>query len=121
MFEPEMSFANIAPRWHSRLQNFPAPILSLRDVSWGIQIALPDTCVIGEAYGYTGDYIGKCTDCEKIGYEFVRSYFVRSHSRLLANIEQFTSHWNKSHANITKKHKPLPLLQSAAQFVSRQI
>ena len=106
MVELFMTFDKIAPQWSDRLRNFPPSLLSAHNISWGLQIVLANTCVIGEAHGYSGDYIEECVQCRQLGHEFVRSYFARSLGRMQATIGLFTSHWNARHL---KRDKPVLL------------
>ncbi|AFU57920.1 hypothetical protein Ngar_c09780 [Candidatus Nitrososphaera gargensis Ga9.2] len=92
-----ISFEQIAPRWSKRLQHFPPPLFSANNISWGLQIAFADTCVVGEAHGFSGEYVQECSECRQIGFELVSSYFTRSAERMHRNIELFTLHWNKCH------------------------
>lgn len=108
-------FEQIAPRWSKRLKHFPPRLISADNISWGLQIIFADTCVVGEAHGYTGDYLDECPECSEIGHEFVRSYFARSLYRMKANIELFASHWNACHlkkkdedTNFIEDKKPNP-------------
>jgi hypothetical protein len=100
-----LTLKDISPRWSRRLGELPLPIFSARSISWGFQMLFAETCVVGEAYGYSGSYICECTKCQAIGYEFVTSFLSRSYGNLKENEEAFVRHWNQEHVHITQRRR----------------
>ena len=66
-----------------------------------MQMLFAETCIVGEAYGYSAPYIESCATCREIGYEFVASYAHHSQGRFQRNLDMFVEHWNASHALVT--------------------
>lgn len=49
--DAELTFSDISPRWSHKFDQMPLPPLSQNGMSWGLQLLLAETCVIGETYG----------------------------------------------------------------------
>lgn len=101
----ELMFRDISPKWAQRFDQLPLSPLSLKGVSWGLQILFAETCVVGEAYGYSSSYISECAKCSLLGYEFVTSFMTRSYNQLKENQELFVKHWNQEHAHLTRRRR----------------
>jgi hypothetical protein len=64
-----------------------------------------ETCIVGEAYGYSAPYIESCSACREIGYEFVASFARHSQGRFQRNLDVFVEHWNEKHALVTMRKR----------------
>jgi hypothetical protein len=100
-----LTLKDISPKWYRRFEELPLPIFSAKGISWSFQMLFAETCVVGEAYGYSGSYINECSACHAIGYEFVTSFLSRSYDNLKENEEVFVKHWNQEHTRITERRK----------------
>jgi hypothetical protein len=116
-----LTLEDISPKWSHRFEQLPLPVLSARGISWGFQMLFAETCVVGEAYGYSGSYINECARCHAIGYEFVTSFLSRSYGSLKENEEVFVGHWNQEHAHITERRKKLKAMIPAVSFEPRNL
>ena len=112
----ELTFRDISPTWSRRFDQLPLPPLSLKSVSWGLQILFAETCVVGEAYGYSSSYISECTKCSLLGYEFVTSFLTRSYGQWKENQELFVRHWNQEHAHLTIKRRSRQVIPTLSQL-----
>ena len=100
-----LTIKDIAPRWAGRIDHMPLSRFSFKGTGWGVQMLFAETCIVGEAYGYSAPYIESCSTCREIGYEFVASYARRSQGRFQRNLDTFVEHWNASHALVTMRKR----------------
>jgi hypothetical protein len=66
-------------------------------------MALPETCVVGEAYGFSSSYMGDCDRCTVFSQAFLRHFREGSHDALRKAGQHFVIHWNGSHKEVTPR------------------
>ena len=98
--EKTLTLKEISPKWFERLfgreKKLPFP-LSPVWLKWYFELDSPARCVIGEAYGYTSSYEETCKECDRLGWRFGKSFFLRSRRRLEKDVNEFVLHWNTTH------------------------
>src|SRR5918995_4597909 len=74
--EQQLVLEDISPIWASRLkkENLPT-FMSLTWMKWRFELQNASKCVVGEAYGYSSQYVYDCSKCDRIGYKFL-CYFI---------------------------------------------
>ena len=97
--ESTIGLSQIAPTWSQRLSKLPVPFLT--KIKWFLDIHNRDTCVVGEAYGFTSHYARDCDKCNKFSLDF-ESHFVKNQFGELEDTkEEFVQHWNGHHRDVT--------------------
>lgn len=67
-------------------------------------VALPDTCVVGEAYGFSSSYMRDCDRCTVFSQAFLHHFRAGSHDALRkAGRPAFVIHWNGSRKEVTSR------------------
>jgi len=98
--EKSLTLKDISPKWFERLfgkeRGFPFP-LSPVWLKWYFELDSPAKCVIGEAHGYSSSYEQTCKECDRLGWRFGKSFFLRSRRRLEDDVNEFVHHWNTNH------------------------
>lgn len=111
-----LTFEQICPTWSNKLR------VGLNEADIHILTHKPNTCIVGEAWGYTSRYQGYdlvylapfigCWKCTIIGMEIGkiakkwRMPYTSYHNRdLQPIIDDFVKHWNKEHLEITLRKK----------------
>jgi hypothetical protein len=97
--ETTIGLSQIAPTWSQRLSKLPVPFPT--KIKWFLDIHNKDTCVVGEAYGFTSRYARDCDKCNKFSLDFESHYVKNQFQKLEGTKEEFVQHWNKRHRNIT--------------------
>jgi hypothetical protein len=100
--ESALTLGDIAPTWYrilgQRLQAY-----SLKRLLWYLHMASPETCIVGEAYGFSSSYMRDCADCVMFSRVFLHNFPAGSYGALYETIRQFIAHWNHHHKNITSR------------------
>ena len=97
--EDRITLSDIAPKWAKRLEEkkkLPFP-LSLRWFKWYFELDIPSRCVVGEAHGFSSSYEKESQECNSLGWQFGRSFLMRSRSGLEGDVHMFLQHWNEKH------------------------
>jgi len=76
-----LTLGDIAPTWHGRLLE-QLPRAGPRRILWHHQMALPETRVVGEAYGFSSSYMRDCDRCTVFSQAFLRHFRAGSHDAL---------------------------------------
>jgi hypothetical protein len=76
-----LTLGDIAPTWHGRLLE-QLPRAGPRRILWHYQMALPETCVVGKAYGFSSSYMRDCDRCTVFSQAFLRHFRAGSHDAL---------------------------------------
>jgi hypothetical protein len=98
-----LTLGDIAPTWHGRLLE-RLPRAGLRRILWHHQMALPETCIVGEAYGFSSSsYMRDCDRCTVFSQAFLRHFRAGSHDALRKAGRHFVIHWNGSHREVTSR------------------
>jgi hypothetical protein len=96
-----LTLKEISPKWFERLygkrKRLPFPLTPVW-LKWYFELDSPAKCVIGEAHGYSSSYEQTCNECDRLGWSFGKSFFLRSHARLENDVNQFVFHWNTNHS-----------------------
>ena len=96
-----LTLKEISPKWFERLygkrERLPFPLTPVW-FKWYFELDSPAKCVIGEAHGYSSSYEQTCKECDRLGWSFGKSFFLRSHARLENDVNQFVLHWNTKHS-----------------------
>lgn len=100
---PALTLKEIAPSWHDILVQLPAS--GLKRVLWQRQLAYPETCIVGEAYGFKWSYVNDCARCSEFSQTLFRDFKMRSYGALNEGVGRFVAHWNDSHRHETQKTK----------------
>jgi hypothetical protein len=96
--ENRITLSDIAPKWAKRLEEKKLPFpLSIRWFKFYFELDIPSRCVVGEAYGFSSSYEKECKECNNLGWQFGRSFLMRSKSGLERNVQKFLQHWNGKH------------------------
>ncbi|MGH9984464.1 MAG: hypothetical protein ACRD8W_10975 [Nitrososphaeraceae archaeon] len=108
--DTSLTFDEICPSWSTKLKG------ALDKDDLYTLIRKPETCIVGEAWGYTSRYLGYmvvylipfvgCFKCIKYGNkigETAKQYNERCRNYLQPMIDDFVDHWNKKHQEITMK------------------
>ena len=91
-----LSLSGISPIWAKRLERKPF-LVSLTRLRWLSEIADPQKCVVGEAYGFSSSYIDSCRQCASIANKF-SLYFALCWQKKLQGVQSiFVRHWNENH------------------------
>jgi len=108
----KLTFDEICPSWSNKL------IAHLDKNDLITLIRKPESCIVGEAWGYTSRYLGYkvvylipfigCVKCIKYGNKI--GEIAKRHDEFCASylqpiIGDFVDHWNKKHLEITLKRK----------------
>jgi hypothetical protein len=100
--ESALTLWHIAPTWYGILgQRLPA--YSPKRLVWYLHMASPETCIVGEAYGFSSSYMKDCADCVTFSRVFLHNFPAGSYSALHETIRHFIAHWNHDHKNITSR------------------
>jgi hypothetical protein len=111
-----LTFEQICPTWSTKLR------VGLDKDDIHILTHKPDTCIVGEAWGYTSRYQGYdlvclapfigCWKCTIFGMEIGKTarkwhmpYTSDHNHHLQPIIDDFVKHWNKEHLDITLRKK----------------
>ena len=97
--ENELIFSEIAPIWSERLiqaRDKLSPI-SITRLKWYQELKNSSSCVVGEAHGFSADYVTKCGECNKLAWRFMFFFLIQSNSRIERTKVRFVNHWNKVH------------------------
>jgi hypothetical protein len=100
---PALTLKDIAPSWHDILVQLPAS--GIRRMLWQQQLAYPETCIVGEAYGFKWSYVNDCAKCSEFSQTLFRHFKMRSYGALNEGVRSFVAHWNDSHRRETQKTK----------------
>jgi hypothetical protein len=99
----QLALEDISPDWASRLrEKNKTTILSLTWMRWRFALQVASKCVVGEAYGYSSQYMDNCDECESFGSKFLYYFTFNWHEKLESNKQDFVKHWNEHHSNIHK-------------------
>ena len=110
-----LTLKDISPSWHDILLKLPAS--GLRRILWQQHLAYPETCIVGEAYGFKWSYVNDCANCREYSQTFFRDFKTRSYGALDEGVRNFVEHWNDSHRHQTQKTKRrLRWYQAFARF-----
>ena len=91
--------AEIAPTWNRRLSRLPVPFLT--KIKWYLDIHDKNTCVVGEAHGFSSTYANSCEACDKFSLDFESQFMKNQYQEMDATKGQFVRHWNELHRDIT--------------------
>ena len=98
--EKYLKLKDISPGWFERLfgekKKLPYP-LSPVWFKWYFELDSPAKCIIGEAHGYSSSYEQTCKECDQLGWNFGKSFLLRSRTRLECDVNEFVDHWNAKH------------------------
>lgn len=98
--ENYLTLKDISPKWFERLfgkeMSLPFP-LSPVWFKWYFDLDSPTKCIVGEAHGYSSSYEQTCKECDRLGWSFGKSFFLRSRARLEDDVSEFIHHWNTKH------------------------
>lgn len=100
---PALTLKDIAPSWHDILAQLPAS--GMRRMLWQQQLAYPETCIVGEAYGFKWSYVNDCAKCSEFSMTLFRDFKKRSYGALNEGVGSFVAHWNDSHRRETQINK----------------
>jgi hypothetical protein len=93
----QLTLDDIPPDWASHLREKNKPtILSLTWMRWRFALQVASKCVLGEAYGYSSQYMDSCEECESFGSKFLYYFTFNWNGRLESNKQDFVKHWNES-------------------------
>jgi hypothetical protein len=108
----ELFFSEIAPIWSGRLIQAKDKIspISITRLKWYQELKNSSSCVVGEAHGFSADYVIKCRECNKLAWRFMFFFLIQSDSRIERTIVRFVHHWNKEHC-FKSNIRPRSLLQ----------
>ena len=113
--EKSLTLKEISPKWYERIfgneKRLPFP-LSPVWIKWYFELDSPSRCVIGEAHGYSSSYEQTCKECDRLGWNFGKSFFLRSRSRLEDNVNEFVHHWNTKHLSWFLMHRNMRNLRN---------
>ncbi len=95
----EPIFSEIAPIWSERLIQARDKIspISITRLKWYQELKNSSTCVVGEAHGFSADYVSKCGQCNKLAWRFMFYFLIQSDSRIEKTKVKFVHHWNNEH------------------------
>lgn len=97
--EKSLEFVDIAPTWKRRFSEFPVSLP--KRIKWFLDMHQPEICVVGEAYGFTGDYKQNCFDCKEFSLMF-EDYYIKNNLDNLHKVkDDFVEHWNLFHKQVT--------------------
>lgn len=84
------TFEEICPIWSKALKS--------EYLTFESAILFNKTCVVGEAHGFTDNYVSECIDCYRFSNAFP-SYIYNPNRIIELNslIDNFTKHYNKCH------------------------
>lgn len=99
--QPQLSFEEICPSWGARIKKGLLGQLSPKRLRWHAEMVSPETCIVGEAHGFSSAYMNSCEACRGFSSEFPRG--LRDHSFLKQNVDKFVEHWNQKHGDITMR------------------
>jgi len=103
----KLEFSEISPMWSERLnraRNNISPFSLIR-LRWYQKLKNSETCVVGEAYGFSSSYVSRCKECNKLGWRFMFYFLIQSNSGIEKTKIKFAKHWNKKHYAIKKRNK----------------
>ena len=108
----EPIFSEIAPIWSERLIQARDEIspISITRLKWYQELKNSSTCVVGEAHGFSADYVSKCGQCNKLAWRFMFFFLIQSDSRIERTKVRFVHHWNKEHCR-KSNIRPRSILQ----------
>jgi hypothetical protein len=103
----KLLFSEISPIWSERLKQarYNVPPFSTIRLQWYRELKNSSTCVVGEAYGFSSNYVSKCKECNKLGWRFMFYFLIQSDSRIEKTKIKFADHWNKEHSNIKNRNE----------------
>jgi hypothetical protein len=96
--EQQLVLEDISSIWASRLkkENLPT-FMSLTWWEWQSELQNASKCVVGEAYGYSPQYVYDCGECTSIGLKFMYYFTLNWRGKLESNKQDFVKHWNEKH------------------------
>src|SRR5919109_5326118 len=70
--QQQLVLEDISPIWASRLkkENLPT-FMSSNWRKWHYELQNASKCVVGEAYGYSSQYMADCNECRRICLKFL--------------------------------------------------
>jgi hypothetical protein len=99
LLQTHLSFEEICPSWSARMEKGLPGQLSPKRLRWHAEMVSPETCIVGEAHGFSSSYMNSCETCRGFSSEFPHD--VRDYSLLKQNVRKFVEHWNRRHSNVT--------------------
>jgi hypothetical protein len=97
--QTHLSFGEICPSWSARIEKGLPAQLSPKRLRWHAEMVSPETCIVGEAHGFSSSYMNSCETCRRFSSEFPHD--LRDYSLLKQNVREFVEHWNRRHSDIT--------------------
>ena len=99
LLQPQLPFGEICPSWGVRIEKGLPGRLSPKRLRWHAEMASPETCIVGEAHGFSSAYMNSCGTCRGFSSEFPHELW--DYSLLKQNVDKFVEHWNYKHGDVT--------------------
>ena len=96
-----LALKDIAPSWHTVLLEEKCRANRLKRYPWLVLMASQETCVVGEAYGFSSSYMEDCAECATFSQLFFNDFRSKSFSPHDNTVRHFVAHWNSNHRRVT--------------------
>jgi hypothetical protein len=94
----QLMLEDISPIWASRLKKENLrTCMSPNWWKWHYELQNASKCVVGEAYGYSSQYMADCNECRRISLRFLYYFTLSMQENLESNKQDFVKHWNEEH------------------------
>ena len=94
----QLKLGDVAPIWQGRLERLRES--GLRRMLRPLQMASPETRIVGEAYSFSSSYVNDCAACAAFSQVFLDA-FTSDWGALQETTRYFMSHWNSEHRDVT--------------------